>query len=87
MRLARHSLKTRITVSTLTIFVAGIWALSLYSSRMLREDMEELLGEQQRSTVSVIAAETDRELNERMKWLESVAERITPAMLDKPVVL
>ena len=44
LHLARHSLKTRITLSTLTIFVIGIWMLTFYTSRMLREDIERLLG-------------------------------------------
>ena len=33
-RLARHSLKARITLATLAIFVTGIWSLSFYTSRM-----------------------------------------------------
>ena len=37
---ARHSLKTRITLATLAIFVAGLWSLSYYASSMLRQDME-----------------------------------------------
>ena len=59
LRLERHSLKTRITLTTLSIFVISIWILSLYTSRMLREDMERLLGEQQFSTASFIAAQVD----------------------------
>jgi hemerythrin-like metal-binding protein/PAS domain S-box-containing protein len=87
LRLAQHSLKTRITLATLTIFVISIWSLSLYTSRMLRADMQDLLGEQQLSTVSMLAAEANQELGDRMKWLESVAEKITPAMLDNSAVL
>jgi PAS domain S-box-containing protein len=86
-RLARHSLKARITLATLAIFVISIWSLSIYTSRMLRADMQELLGEQQLSTVAMMAAEANQELGDRMKWLESVAEKITPAMLDNPAVL
>jgi hemerythrin-like metal-binding protein/PAS domain S-box-containing protein len=83
----RHSLKTRITLATLLIFVVGIWSLTFYASRMLREDMKSLLGEQQLSTVSMLGVETNRELSERMKWLESVAETIPPAMLGNPAAL
>ena len=71
----------------LTIFVASIWMLSYYTSRMLREDMNVLLGEQQHSTVSMLAAEANHELSERIKWLESVARNITPTMLDNPPAL
>jgi PAS domain S-box-containing protein len=86
-RLARHSLKARITLATLAIFVISIWSLSLYTSRMLRADMQDLLGEQQLSIVSMLAAEANREMGDRLTWLESVAEKITPAMLDNPSVL
>ena len=65
--LARHSLKTRITLATLAIFVISIWLLGFYASRMLREDMHRLLSEQQFSTVTFIADELDHELGDRLK--------------------
>ena len=40
--LLRHSLKTRITLTTLLIFLAGIWSLLYYAHRILRDDMERL---------------------------------------------
>jgi hypothetical protein len=39
-----RSLKTRITIFTLAIFLLGIWSLAFFASRMLREDMERMLG-------------------------------------------
>jgi hypothetical protein len=47
-----RSLKTRVTLFTLAIFVTSIWSLALYVSRSLREDMERQLGEQQFATVT-----------------------------------
>ncbi len=76
-----RSLKTRVTLFTLAIFVAGIWSLSYYASRMLREDMQRQLGEQQFSTVSLIAMDINEELSDRFAVLEKVAARITPARL------
>ena len=35
-----RSLKTRVTLATLAIFVLSLWALSFYVSRMLRVDMQ-----------------------------------------------
>lgn len=67
---ARHSLKTRITLSTLVIFVVGIWALTYWASQMLRQDMQRLLGEQQFSTVSAVASDINDELESRFKALE-----------------
>ena len=86
-RRARHSLRRRITLSTLLIFLASIWALSYYASRMLREDMERLLADQQSSTVSYVADELNHELGERILAVEKVARSIDQAMLDHPAAL
>ena len=77
----RHSLKTRVTLLTLALFVVGIWALAFYASRMLRDDMQRMLGEQQFSTVSVLAHEINDRLEDRMQALETVAKDAGPAML------
>ncbi len=77
-----HSLKTRITVATLCIFLAGIWSLSFYVSQMLREDIERLLTEQQLSTVSVLATQVNRELETRTEALKTVAGISASALLE-----
>jgi PAS domain S-box-containing protein len=84
---ARHSLRRRITVTTLLIFLVSMWALSYYASRMLREDMERLLADQQSSTVSYVAAELNHALEERLLALEKVASSIDSQMLGDPVAL
>lgn len=82
-----QSLKTRVTFFTLAIFVIGLWSLAFYASRMLREDMQRVLGEQQFSTVSILAAGINDELDGRLKALEQVAARVTPAILgDTPAL-
>jgi hypothetical protein len=63
--LARHSLKTRITLITLAIFVIDIWSLAFYASRVLYGEMQNLLGDQQFSTVSILAAELNDDLQEQ----------------------
>jgi diguanylate cyclase (GGDEF)-like protein/PAS domain S-box-containing protein len=82
-----RSLKTRVTLFTLTIFLLGIWSLAFYASRMLREDMQRLLGEQQSSIVSFIAAEIDHELDDRIEALELIARVIDAPLLDNPAAL
>lgn len=82
-----RSLKARVTLFTLSIFVAGIWALAFYASHMLREDMQRLLGEQQFSTVSLMAAGIDEELDDRLRALEKVAASLTPALLANTAAL
>src|SRR3972149_8517992 len=82
-----QSLRTRVTVLVLAMFVLGIWGLSYYASRMLREDLQQLLSEQQFSTVSLLARQVNDELAERLTIVGSVAALITPAMLGKPADL
>ena len=76
-----RSLKTKVTLFMLAFFLAGIWSLAIYSSHLLQKDMENASGEQQFSTVSVIAAGVNQELEDRIKMLEMTAAQITPAML------
>jgi diguanylate cyclase (GGDEF)-like protein/PAS domain S-box-containing protein len=80
-------LKTRITFFTLAIFLTSIWSLAFYTSRVLREDMEQLLGDQQLSTVSFIAADFNQELGERFEVLVEVAASLTPELLAHPAPL
>ena len=78
-----RSLKTRVTVITVLIFVVSLWSLTLYTSGLLREDMQRQLGEQQFMSVSLIADHLDEELRERLHALEIVAAEITPGVLGK----
>ena len=79
-----QSLKTRITLATLLIFITGIWLLSFLASHMLRRDMERMLSEQQISTASIVAAQVNRELEGRLKALELVANSARPAIQAGP---
>ncbi len=85
--LSRHSVKTRITLATLTIFLIGLWSLAFYASRMLREDMQRLLSEQQFSTASFMAAQVNQELDDRFKLLGKVAKIVGPAILGNTAAL
>lgn len=77
----RHSLKNRITLFTLGIFVIGIWALALYASHELRKDMRAELGEQQLSITAQLSEQIDQEMQDRFNGLKSVAKQISPTML------
>ena len=83
----RHSLKIRITLVTLGLFLVSLWALSFYTSQMLRQDTERLLGDQQFSTVTMVADHVNRELNDRLKALERIAAEITPALMSDSAAL
>jgi diguanylate cyclase (GGDEF)-like protein/PAS domain S-box-containing protein len=71
-----RSLKFRITLYSLAIFIAGLWSFAFYTSRMLNDDMQRLFGEQQSLRISFIATEVDRELADRLAALDSVARMI-----------
>ena len=75
------SLKTKVTVFTLVVFVFGIWSLAFHASRMLREEMRQQLGDQQFSIVSVLAAHINEELESRLTALQAAAGTVTPAVL------
>ncbi len=78
-----NSLKTRSTLSILLIFLMSLWALSYFATRVLRQDMERLLGNQQFSAVTMAAAHINRDLDDRLKSLQKIAEEITPVMMGK----
>ncbi|MBS1209418.1 MAG: hypothetical protein H6R19_1816 [Proteobacteria bacterium] len=82
-----HSLKTRITLTTLLIFLASLWALWFYAIRMLHTDMERLSGEQQFSTVTYVASEIEGNLEERIKALQRIADAIDAPLLNDPAAL
>lgn len=69
-----NSLKTRIVLATLAIFLVGLWSLSFFASQLLRKDMETLLSEQQLSTVTTVAAHANDELENRLRALEMAAD-------------
>lgn len=72
-RFRQHSLKTRVTLDVLTIFLIGIWSLSFYVGIQLQGDLQRQLGKQQFSTVSFLAADADRVLKAHLHSLGRLA--------------
>jgi PAS domain S-box-containing protein len=82
-----QSLRTRMTVASMVIFMTGVWSLTLYSSMRMHSDLERQFGAQQFSTVALLAAEIDQQMGERFRALETIAGEITPALLaDAPIL-
>ncbi|CAD5371784.1 putative Diguanylate cyclase [Rubrivivax sp. A210] len=75
-----RSLKTRVTLITLLFLLAGIWSIAFYASRVLREEMQLVMGAQQFSAVTGMAREINDRLNDRRQALEIIAKEITPAI-------
>lgn len=82
-----RSLKSRVTVFTVAIFLISVWSLAFYSSWVLRGEMQRQLGAQQFSTVSLMAEQINSELTDRINALQRVAGEITPGVLEQPSVL
>ena len=82
-----RSLKTRVTLLSLAIVLTSLWSLSLYVSWTLRTDMQRLLSEQQLSTISQRASNLNAEMTQRLRALEKMAAKISPAMLEQPAAL
>lgn len=74
-----RTLNTRITLATLCIFLVSIWSLALYASHILREDMQRLMGEQQFSTATILAAGVNDDLGQRLRALDTFADTIAAA--------
>ncbi|WP_051901399.1 PAS domain S-box protein [Methylotenera sp. L2L1] len=69
-----RSIKTRVTLFTITIFVIGIWLLSFLNIQKLYEDLEKELGYQQSSVASLLASQINEELSSRVALLNKIAE-------------
>ncbi len=80
----RHSLKARLTLFTLILFLISIGVLATYAGQSLHLDVERLLGEQQFSTATLVAQEINDELTDRLAAMEVVAARITLEALNAP---
>jgi len=97
MGLRWQSLRTRLVVGVLSATVISLWLASFAMSQHLRQDMEAAISSQQFSTVSLIAAEIDRSLRERIDILTEASRLIVadhsltktgaPAFLERQATL
>ncbi|TRZ69910.1 MAG: PAS domain-containing protein [Rhodocyclaceae bacterium] len=78
---ARQSLKTKIAVSALLIFLISIWLLTLGVLQILHSSLGQLLGLQLVSTASLAAASLEDELQDRMRLLELTAAQVSPPLI------
>ncbi len=85
--LQRLSIKSRVTLFTLAIFLVSLWSLSFYASRLLRADLEQVLGQQQFATVSLVAAQLNHDFELRREALEKFANVSEGALASGPAVL
>ncbi len=72
------SLKLRVTLMTLAIFVLATWTLFGYATRVIRDDTQQQLGEQLFSTASIVASQINEEVEDRLQGLEKYAQGRLP---------
>lgn len=82
-----QSIKFRITVAVLVVFLGMLWSLSFYATSMLRQDTERLLSEHQLAAVSFVAADINDGLDSRLKALTHIAGSLSPAILNNAEAL
>lgn len=81
------SLKSRLTIFTLSIFLLGLGSIAFYTSQVLRKNMQATLGDQQFSTVKFAAEGINDEIADHLESLKRVAAKITPALMSNPPAL
>ncbi|WP_298622700.1 ATP-binding protein [uncultured Zoogloea sp.] len=74
--LSWQSLRTRLVAGSLCVSVASIWIVMFVIGKYLRADMESAISAQQYSTVSLIASEIHRSVNERSAILDRLARHL-----------
>lgn len=77
-----RSLKARVALFTLVLFLIGVWSIAIYAGRILRNSVQDQLGEHQFSTVSSLAAQVNDSLESRVQGLTIVAASLARAMRD-----
>lgn len=78
--LSWRSLKLRLPLLTVLLFLGGLWALVLFASHQLRQDMRTQVEAQQQSTATFAALALEQTLQERQAVLLRVARHFAPVV-------
>jgi PAS domain S-box-containing protein len=79
-----RSLATTVALLTLAVVLMGMAAFGLFLRQVLRPAMQAQISTQQFDTVSIVAGQVNQAIEERLEALQSMAQRINPAMLAEP---
>lgn len=82
--LQSHSIKTKTTIYLLCVSLLSIWSLSYYVSTKLRKNMEQQLGEQQFSMVSMLADQIGHQMSMRLTSLSRVGVQLAATLQSHP---
>lgn len=78
------SLKTRIAAVVALLSVAGIGLITLFVTRILHGEMQEMVSKQQQTAATYIARDIDGKLTLRLESLKRVALNMPPALFSHP---
>jgi diguanylate cyclase (GGDEF)-like protein/PAS domain S-box-containing protein len=81
------SITTRVTLSALGVFVLSVWVFAFLTTRILEQDISQLVADAQISATAQIAAQLDRELGGRLAALEQIASKISADSMDNPAAV
>ncbi len=84
---AWRSLRVRLTLATLFICIFGIWGVVTFVTTALQKDLQRALSTQQLAVVSAIASGVDRDMRERIRTLEALAQSSSTSMLSGPAAI
>lgn len=79
-----NSLKMRIAVVSVLLFLAGISLITFFATRILHDDMQEMLSKQQLTTVNYIARDIDAKVTLRLESLKRVALNMPEELFSDP---
>lgn len=82
--LSWHSLKLRLPLLIVVLFLGGLWALAGFANYQLRHDMRHQIERQQRSVAALAAQALEHTLQERQAILLRVARHFAPVLEHAP---
>ncbi|MFO7813749.1 MAG: PAS domain S-box protein, partial [Pelovirga sp.] len=82
-----ESIKARVTLSALGIFLLSLWVLAFLTTRILEQDISQLVADAQTSAARQMALQIDRELQTRLEALEHKASLIDSDLMADPGAL
>ncbi len=85
--LLKNSIKNRVTLLALLIFLIGVWSLAFFALHMARINSQQVTAQQQVSTAALLADEIGDEIKFRTRALEAIAAEISPTLLGDPKAL
>ncbi len=71
-----RSLKTRITLSTLAIFLLCLWSLSFYVADVIRSSLERQAVDQLSSVVKLVGLEINDQISDRLQALQHLSREL-----------